>query len=196
MRIITGSAKGVHLYSPQGDAVRPTTEMTKEGVFSAIQFELYDKEFLDLFCGSGQMGLEALSRGAASATFVDCSEDSLAVTRKNAEKTKLGPKCKIVRAEYGEYIKACMKRKKQFDMIFADAPYGKDLAPELVKRIFRADMLRSGGLLMVETANPELDTVKIPDEVMAQIAEIKPYKFSKCFVYFVRRKNTEGVSEG
>ena len=86
MRIITGKAKGVRLATLDGDAVRPTTEMTKEGVFSAIQFDLADKSFLDLFAGSGQMGLEAISRGASSCTFVDCSEDSLKVLRKNIEK--------------------------------------------------------------------------------------------------------------
>ena len=83
MRIITGKAKGVRLATLPGDAVRPTTEMAKEGIFSAIQFDLQNKTFLDLFAGSGQMGLEAVSRGASYATFVDCSEDSLKVVRKN-----------------------------------------------------------------------------------------------------------------
>ena len=81
MRIITGKAKGVRLATLPGDAVRPTTEMAKEGVFSAIQFDLAGKSFLDVFAGSGQMGLEAISRGASSCTFVDSSEDSLKVVR-------------------------------------------------------------------------------------------------------------------
>ena len=193
MRIITGTAKGTRLISPAGDAVRPTTEMAKEGVFSAIQFDLENATFLDLFAGSGQMGLEALSRGAKEATFVDCSEDSIAVIRKNAEKTRLSSQCRIVRSEYGEYIKTAGKRGKQFDFIFADPPYEKDLAPELLKRLVKAGLPKPGGLLILETANPVLEIDKIPESVMEQVESIKPYQFSKCHFYFVRMKNEEEV---
>ena len=191
MRIITGKAKGTRLFTLPGDDVRPTTEAAKEGVFSAIQFDLYQTEFLDLFAGSGQMGLEALSRGAKEATFVDASEDSIAVIRKNAEKTKLLPQCRIVRSEYGEYIKSAGKRGKKFDFIFADPPYAKDLAPELVKRIIKADLLKPGGVLIAETAAPELDGSKIPESVLDRIASIKQYSFSRCHFYFVRLKGEE-----
>ena len=98
MRIITGKAKGVRLATLAGDSVRPTTEMAKEGIFSAIQFDLAEKSFLDLFAGSGQMGLEALSRGAKSATFVDASEDSIKIIRKNVEKTGMNLQSKVIRS--------------------------------------------------------------------------------------------------
>ncbi len=193
MRIITGKAKGVRLATLAGDAVRPTTEMAKEGIFSAIQFDLAEKSFLDLFAGSGQMGLEAISRGAKSATFVDCSEDSLKVVRKNIEKTRFSLQAKVIRSEYGEFIKGAGKRGLKFDFIFADPPYEKDLTAELVKRIFRADLLNEGGLLMVETAAESFDEAKIPEEVKNQIEAVKQYKFSKCFVYFVWKKRQEIV---
>ncbi len=188
MRIITGKAKGVRLVTLPGDAVRPTTEMAKEGVFSAIQFDLAGKSFLDLFAGSGQMGLEAISRGASSCTFVDCSEDSLKIVRKNIEKTGFQIESKVIRSEYGEFIKSAAKRGLRFDYIFADPPYDKDLTDELIKRILRAELVKPGGLLMVEGANAELREDKIPESVMNQIESIKKYKFSKCFVYFVRVK--------
>jgi len=191
MRIITGKAKGVRLATLNGDAVRPTTEMAKEGIFSAIQFDLAEKSFLDLFAGSGQMGLEALSRGASSCVFVDCSEDSLAIVRKNVEKTGFQSQSRLVRSEYGEFIKSAAKKKLSFDYIFADPPYEKDLTAELIKRIIRADMLKPGGLLMVETAADSWEEDKVPQEVWEKIASVKQYKFSKCYVYFVRLKGEE-----
>lgn len=191
MRIITGSARGTRLFSPIGDEVRPTTEMAKEGVFSAIQFDLEGRSFLDLFAGSGQMGLEALSRGAREAVFVDCSEDSLKVLRKNIEKTGLGDRSRVVRSEYGEYIKSASRREQKFDFVYADPPYGKDLGPELVKRILRADLVKPGGVLMVETDREELDTSSTPREVLDRIEGVKRYKFSKCYVFFVRVKREE-----
>lgn len=191
MRIITGKARGVRLATLPGDAVRPTTEMAKEGIFSVIQFDLAEKSFLDLFAGSGQMGLEAISRGAKNATFVDCSDDSLKVVRKNIEKTGFSSQCKVIRSEYGEFIKAAGKKGLRFDYIFADPPYEKDLTAELIKRFVRADMILPGGTMMLETAADSLDESKIPEGVREKIEGIKQYKFSKCYVYFVKMKGEE-----
>ncbi len=188
MRIITGKAKGVRLATLPGDAVRPTTEMAKEGVFSAIQFDLAGKSFLDLFAGSGQMGLEAISRGASFCTFVDSSEDSLKVVRRNIEKTGFSSQSKVLRSEYGEFIKSSSKRGLFFDYIYCDPPYDKDLTAELIKRILKAGLLIPGGLLMVEGDQGEIDMAKIPESVMNTVESIKKYKFSKCYVYFVRTK--------
>ena len=191
MRIITGKAKGVRLATLAGDSVRPTTEMAKEGIFSAIQFDLAEKSFLDLFAGSGQMGLEALSRGAKSAVFVDASEDSIKIVRKNVEKTGMNLQSKVIRSEYGEFIKSAGKRGMKFDFIFADPPYEKDLTPELIKRLVKAELVNPGGLMMLETAADSLDESKIPEGVRERIEGIKQYKFSKCYVYFVKMKEEE-----
>lgn len=191
MRIITGKAKGVKLATLAGDAVRPTTEMAKEGIFSAVQFDLAEKTFLDLFAGSGQMGLEAISRGAKSSVFVDASEDSIKIIRKNVEKTGFNLQCKVIRSEYGEFIKSAGKRGMKFDFIFADPPYEKDLTPELVKRLVKAELLNPGGLMMLETAADSLDESKIPEGVREKIESVKQYKFSKCYVYFVKMKEEE-----
>jgi 16S rRNA (guanine966-N2)-methyltransferase len=88
MRVITGSARGVRLQAPKGMDTRPTLDQVKEGIFSAIQFEVEGRRVLDLFAGSGQMGIEALSRGAKSAVFVDMRQDACAVVRSNLEKTR------------------------------------------------------------------------------------------------------------
>ena len=144
MRIITGKAKGVRLATLAGDSVRPTTEMAKEGIFSAIQFDLAEKSFLDLFAGSGQMGLEALSRGAKSATFVDASEDSIKIIRKNVEKTGMNLQSKVIRSEYGEFIKSAGKRGMKFDFIFADPPYALKELPTIPGLIFEKNLLKDG----------------------------------------------------
>ena len=111
MRIITGSAKGVKLFTLNGeDITRPTAERVKEALFSMIQFDIEGRRVLDLFAGSGQLGLEALSRGAASATFVDSSKSAVEIIKKNAEKTKLIDRARILNADYKADQKFCRKR--------------------------------------------------------------------------------------
>ncbi|HAZ19828.1 MAG TPA: 16S rRNA (guanine(966)-N(2))-methyltransferase RsmD, partial [Clostridiales bacterium] len=105
MRIITGTARGIRLESPRGDAVRPTTEIAKEGLFSSIQFEMEGRRVLDLFAGSGQLGLEALSRGAALAVFVDSSAAAVDLVKKNARKAGLFERCRVLHTDYAAYLK-------------------------------------------------------------------------------------------
>lgn len=106
MRIITGTARGRRLVAPEGRDVRPTPERVKEGIFSALQFDIEGRRVLDLFAGSGQLGLEALSRGAESCTFVDASDASLNLVRKNLESTDLSEKAKVVRSDYAAFAAA------------------------------------------------------------------------------------------
>lgn len=181
MRIITGSAKGMTLFSPKGDQVRPTTEMAKEGMFSSIQFDIEGARVLDLFSGSGQLGLEALSRGAAFAVFVDASQDSINLTRQNVVKTGFSDKSRIIRSEYGEYIKNAGKQGEKFDFVFVDPPYGKELIPEIVKRLLKNEVLNEGAVLLCETDNGEVELDKTEG-----IASVKKYKYGKTFVYMVR----------
>ena len=101
MRIITGTARGTRLETLPGDATRPTAERVKEALFSMIQFDIEGRRVLDLFAGSGQLGLEALSRGAAKATFVDSNRDALNVIKRNAQKTKLYDRCVLQAHLYG-----------------------------------------------------------------------------------------------
>ena len=111
MRIITGKARGIRLETLQGDATRPTSERAKEAVFSMLQFDIEGREVLDLFAGSGQMGLEAVSRGAASATFVEKSKQAAAVISKNIEKTRLSESCRLLSSDVTDFIRAFKGKK-------------------------------------------------------------------------------------
>ena len=119
MRVITGTARGVPLKAPKGIDTRPTMDQVKEGIFSAIQFEVEGRRALDLFAGSGQLGIEALSRGAAHCTFVDKGREPIAVIRENLKKTRLEERAEVVQADYSSYLKTC---RTQFDLILLDPP--------------------------------------------------------------------------
>ena len=105
MRIITGSAKGIKLVTLEGDATRPTSERAKEALFSMIQFDIEGRRVLDLFAGSGQLGLEAISRGAEFCMFTDSSADAISIVRKNIEKTRFGENSKTAIADYRNFLR-------------------------------------------------------------------------------------------
>lgn len=135
MRIITGTARGKRLETVAGsELVRPTAERVKEGVFSSIQFDIEGRRVLDLFAGSGQLGLEALSRGAASATFVDSSAVSLAVVKKNIAATGFEAAAKAVQADYLTFAARCRDR---FDIVFIDPPYNSQLFEKAISAAVR-----------------------------------------------------------
>ena len=147
MRVITGTARGVPLKAPKGMDTRPTMDQVKEGIFSAIQFEVEGRRVLDLFAGSGQMGIEALSRGAKSAVFVDMREDACKVVRENLAKTRLEQNARVVRADYLSYLASA---RETFDLIFLDPPYAEVFLENSLNRITEIDILHSGGIIVAE----------------------------------------------
>ncbi len=153
MRIITGTARGTKLQTLEGEATRPTSERTKESVFSMLQFDIEGRRVLDLFGGSGQMGLEALSRGAASATIVDQSADAVKIIKANAQKTKLFDRCVILTKDYKAYLKGT---KEKFDIIFLDPPYDTNMLSEAMRIILEQDMLNYGGSIVLESGNDDI----------------------------------------
>ena len=150
MRIITGSARGTRLKTPEGEATRPTGERVKEGLFSALQFEIEGRKVLDLFCGSGQLALEALSRGAASAVMVDASRDAADIAADNARRAGLYPKCRVYCCDYTEYLKST---KDVFDLVFLDPPYAKHEESNIIKAISNGNLLANNGCIVVEHAS-------------------------------------------
>ena len=152
MRIITGRARGVKLMSLEGVETRPTAERAKEAVFSMLQFEIEDRSVLDLFSGSGQLGLEAVSRGAAKAVLVDRSRDAVEIIKKNCLKTKLAPYCEVLCADYAEFLRSC-KGKRKFNLVFLDPPYGLGLVPEAIRQMLRYRVIEQGCTLVCETAD-------------------------------------------
>ena len=147
MRVITGKARGVQLKTPDGMTTRPTTDRVKEALFSIIQFEIPTARVLDLFGGTGQLGIEALSRGAKSAVFVDAGEPACRLIRENLKRTKLESDAKVIRADYLDYLKRC---REQFDIIFLDPPYAEVFLENALKCITEIDILQSGGIIVTE----------------------------------------------
>ncbi|MBR6616678.1 MAG: 16S rRNA (guanine(966)-N(2))-methyltransferase RsmD [Oscillospiraceae bacterium] len=146
MRVITGSAKGTHLKTLEGLDVRPTTDRVKEGMFSSIQFDLAGSTVLDLFAGSGQLGIEALSRGAKQAVFVDHSPQAIKVIKENLEKTGFTSKAQVYQKESEQFFAYCPDR--FFDFIFLDPPYRKDILQEILPNL--AKKLKESGKMICE----------------------------------------------
>ena len=147
MRVITGKAKGISLKTPDGMLTRPTTDRVKEALFSIIQFEVPGARVLDLFGGTGQLGIEALSRGAQSAVFIDEREQACALIRENLKRTKMEGIGKVVRSDYLSYLKRC---KETFDIIILDPPYAEVFLENSLKMITEIDILQSGGIIIAE----------------------------------------------
>ena len=147
MRVITGKARGVQLKTPDGMTTRPTSDRVKEALFSIIQFDIPTARVLDLFGGTGQLGIEALSRGAASAVFVDAGEPACRLIRENLKRTKLESDAKVIRSDYLDYLKRC---REKFDIIFLDPPYAEVFLENALKSITEIDILQSGGIIVTE----------------------------------------------
>jgi 16S rRNA (guanine(966)-N(2))-methyltransferase RsmD len=147
MRVITGTARGVQLKTPEGLQTRPTTDRVKEALFSIIQFEIPCARVLDLFGGTGQLGIEALSRGAKSAVFVDESEKACGLIRENLKRTKLSEKAKVVRGDYLQYLQNC---RETFDFVFLDPPYAEVFLENALNKLTEIDILQSGGIIVAE----------------------------------------------
>jgi len=151
MRVITGSARGVPLATLQGeDVVRPTSQRVKEAMFSAIQFEIAGRAALDAFAGSGQLGIEALSRGAVSCVFLEQDPGAAKMIAKNLERCKMSDKAKLMPVEALQYLRRTVD---QFGLIFLDPPYGKDLLGQAIP--IAAERLEPGGLLVCEAGARE-----------------------------------------
>ena len=147
MRVITGKARGVSLKTPEGMLTRPTADRVKEALFSIINFDIPGARVLDLFGGTGQLGIEALSRGAESAVFVDAREDACRLIRENLKRTRLEGEGRVVRSDYLDYLRRC---REQYHIIFLDPPYAEDFLENALKCITEIDILQSNGIIVTE----------------------------------------------
>jgi len=153
MRVITGMAKGMRLTAAPGNDIRPTADRVKEAVFSVIQFDIEGRRVLDLFAGSGQMGIETLSRGAANCVFIDNSDAAIKTVYKNLELTGLITGAKVVKSDYKAYLQRADKR--SFDLVFVDPPYSGGYADKVLKAIEAFDILAPHGIIVLETNRDE-----------------------------------------
>ena len=157
MRVITGIAGGRKLISPDGEAVRPTADHVKQAMFNILQFDLEGRRVLDLFGGSGQLGIEALSRGAREAVFTDSDKRSIQLIRENLK--RCGLEGKVIQTDALAYL----SREEKFDVIFIDPPYDAGLYSKVLERINAVDNLTEGGIIVCEArAGTELPEMSPP----------------------------------
>ena len=147
MRVISGTARGTVLKTPEGMLTRPTTDRVKEALFSIIQFDLPGAKVLDLFGGTGQLGIEALSRGAAFATFVDNRQAACDLIKENLRRTKLDTQASVIRSDYLAYLEKC---RNPFDIVILDPPYAEVFLENALNKLFEIDILQSGGIIIAE----------------------------------------------
>ena len=147
MRVITGTARGIQLKTPEGMQTRPTSDRVKEAMFSIIQFDVPGARVLDLFGGTGQLGIEAISRGAKSAVFVDAGDKACRLIQENLKRTKLEGQGRVVRSDYMDYLRRC---KETYDIIFLDPPYAEVFLENALNLITEIDILQSDGIIVAE----------------------------------------------
>ena len=155
MRIITGTAKGKKLVSLEGDATRPTSERIKEAVFSSIQFDVEGRRVLDLFAGSGQMGLESLSRGAQKATFIDLSREAMDIVKQNARITGFFDVCHFLVSDWRNYIRKASGR-EQYDLVFVDPPYAMECCADAAAYLAEKELIIPGAIVVLESGEEEI----------------------------------------
>jgi len=147
MRVITGKARGIQLKTPQGRQTRPTADRVKEAMFSIVHFDVPGAQVLDLFGGTGQLGIEAISRGAKHCTFVDESDQACSLIRENLKRTHLESQAAVIRSDYLSFLKNC---RETFDLILLDPPYAEVFLENALKCITEIDILQSGGIIIAE----------------------------------------------
>ena len=180
MRVITGTAKGKRLKTPEGLLTRPTAERVKEAVFSSIQFEIQQSKFLDLFAGSGQMGIEALSRGATTAVFVDSRREACKLVSENLKLAGFEKQGKVIQSDYMTFLKGCHEK---FDIIFLDPPYAEVFLENSLKSITEIDILADCGIIICERPADKLQDIDIPG-----LTRVKDHKYGKTWVTLFRKE--------
>ena len=168
MRVITGSARGRRLKTPDTYDIRPTTDNVKEAVFNIIQFDVEGRRVLDLFAGTGQLGIEALSRGAAEAVFVDRDREAVKIVKENLKA------CSLQAVVRQEDALSALRREEKFDLIFVDPPYDAGLYGPVLETIKSVDKLTDGGIIICEARSTE----PLPD-LAAPYGKRKEYRYGK-----------------
>ncbi len=179
MRVITGSAKGKRLVTPEGRDVRPTPERVKEGLFSALQFDIEGRRVLDLFAGSGQLGIEALSRGADSAVLVDSSAVSVKTAKRNIEACGFEDRARVIQSDYASFCAMC---NDTFDIVFLDPPYNEGLLMPAVKAVL--PLVSDYGFVVCEHP-PE---VKV-EESVGGFCVWRSYRYGKVLITIYRKED-------
>ena len=179
MRVISGKARGVVLKTPEGMVTRPTADRVKEALFSIIQFDLPGTHVLDLFGGTGQLGIEAISRGAKSAVFVDENKKACSLIQENLKRTGFEKEGRVTRSDYAAYLRQCHEK---FNIILLDPPYAEVFLENALNLITEIDILQSGGIIVTERP---LEKELLLD--FAGYTRSKDYKYGKTLLTLYRK---------
>lgn len=182
MRIISGQARGTVLYTLDGDSTRPTLDRVKESLFNIIQSKIREAVVLDLFAGSGALGIESLSRGAKKVFLCDKSKQAINIIKKNLEKTKLTTNAIIINDDYKNAIK---ETKDKFDIIFIDPPYMENIAVKAVENIIENNLLTDEGLIILETDDEQREIQQL-QKINVNVQDLRRYGRVK--LIFLNRK--------
>ena len=187
MRVITGTARGRRLGELEGMETRPTTDRVKEAMFSILQFDLEGRRVLDLFAGTGQLGIECLSRGAAQAVFVDRRADAVKLIRENLKVTELTDRARVVAGDSMEYLKSL---REPFDIVLLDPPYAAGLLEPAIEHLTTFDILNPHGIIVAEhPADRALPPVEPPYRVR------RTYRYGKIGLTLICRSGDQENEE-
>jgi len=184
MRIIGGIARGTKLYTLEGQNTRPTLDRVKESLFNIIQNKIQDCSFLDLFSGSGAIGLEAISRGAKKAILCDKSKEAIQIIKKNAAKTHFEEKVEIYNSDFETLLRNKIREKQ--DIIYIDPPYETNFSYEALKIILDYDLIKEDSIIIIETDQKD-KIVKEIEKLQVEITDIRKYGRA-CLMFLNKRK--------
>lgn len=174
MRVISGKARGTKLNSIEGLETRPTLDRVKESLFNIIQNKMEDSVVLDLFAGSGAIGIECISRGAKKVYFCEKSHASSKMIQQNLEKTKFLSQSIVMEQDYKKCLKILKEKEISFDVIYIDPPYKENIAVDSVKRILSLDLLKKEGIIIIET-DDETRELKELEKTELNVYDLRKY---------------------
>ena len=191
MRIISGKARGTKLYTLDGTATRPTLDRVKESLFNIIQNDIEDSTVLDLFSGSGAIGLEFLSRGAKRAVLCDSSKDAIKIIKQNVQKTHFEEKVEVYNMEFTKLVERLQNQK--FDIIYIDPPYATDFIKISLEKIIEYELVNENTKIIVETD----DETRILNQIEKMDVEITDKrKYGRATIIFLKYRKTQIPRQG